>query len=436
MTKNEQTAVERFFNNPRVSLEELISAMENECKSIDASGRHVLVLQDTTELNFHSHRGRFDDQDPDLGVLSDDRSIGLHAHPGLALDAQTQLPIGISYLRVYNYPLDRLKKHERNYTKQSIEEKYSHRWLEAVERSAENLASADQITVIGDRESDIYEVLSSSSLERVKLLIRSCWNRKVADGRKLEELIASEPIKRLVPLALGATASRTARKALLQLKWCATAIKRPQKRAKILEAYPDQIPVWVVDLNEVNPPAGEPAIHWRLFTTHTISSEAEALQIVEWYRQRWWIEELFRLIKTQGFRIEESQFSSGAALKKLITLTFQQALRVLTLKQARTSTHIDANICFDEQEKHFLKVLQPKVEGRTQKQQNPYPTNTIAWATWIIARLGGWTPADMSKKPPGVITLRRGLETFQKKLEGWKLAIEFLAIQSSKSPDG
>jgi hypothetical protein len=436
MEKNEQTAVERFFHNPRVLLEELISYMENECRSIDATGRHILVLQDTTEFNFHSHRGRFDDQDPDLGVLSDDRSTGLLAHPGLALDAQTQLPMGFSYLRVYNYPFNRLKKNERDYVKQPIEEKHSHRWLEAVERSAKNLASADQITVIGDRESDIYEVLASSSLERVKLLIRSCWNRKVADGRKLEELIASEPIRGLVPLVLSATPSRTARKALLQLKWCATAIKRPDKRATTLADYPTQVPVWVVDLEEVFAPPGESPIHWRLFTTHPISTQAEALQIIEWYKLRWWIEELFRLIKTQGFRIEESQFSTGAALKKLIALTLQQALKVLTLKQARTSTQLDASICFDEQEKQFLKVIQPKVEGRTKKQQNPYQINTIAWATWIIARLGGWTPADMTTKPPGVITLRRGLETFQKKMDGWLIAIEFLGLQTPKYPDG
>lgn len=31
----------------------------------------------------------------------------------------------------------------------------------------------------------------------------------------------------------------------------------------------------------------------------------------------------------------------------------------------------------------------PSVEGKTQLQQNPYPLSSLAWATWIIARLGG-----------------------------------------------
>jgi hypothetical protein len=36
---------------------------------------------------------------------------------------------------------------------------------------------------------------------------------------------------------------------------------------------------------------------------------------------------------------------------------------------------------------HHLNV---KMQGKTQKQKNPHPVETLAWAAWVVARLGGW----------------------------------------------
>ena len=63
-------------------------------------------------------------------------------------------------------------------------------------------------------------------------------------------------------------------------------------------------------------------------------------------------------------------------------------------------------------EKNVLEAILTKVEGKTAKQKNPYPKENLAWATWIIARLGGWQGYRSSKGPPGPICLRRGLQRF------------------------
>ncbi len=39
----------------------------------------------------------------------------------------------------------------------------------------------------------------------------------------------------------------------------------------------------------------------------------------------------------------------------------------------------------------------------------PHPARSLAWATWVVARLGGW---NCYYKPPGPITFRRGMERF------------------------
>jgi hypothetical protein len=145
-----------------------------------------------------------------------------------------------------------------------------------------------------------------------------------------------------------------------------------------------------------------------------------------WYSYRWWIEELFRLLKSQGFAIEESQFSTGKALQMLLVLCLEAALKVLTLKQARyAQEQATASICFEEAEIQCLEALQPTLEGKTALQKNPHPNGSLKWAAWLIARLGGWNPhsKDIYKRPFGVISLRRGLIKFYQRFKGWRLAL-------------
>ena len=62
-----------------------------------------------------------------------------------------------------------------------------------------------------------------------------------------------------------------------------------------------------------------------------------------------------------------------------------------------------------------------KAETKTELQKNHQPTNTLAWAAWIIARLGGWS-GYASHKPPGPITIHKGLAKFQLLVTGRALA--------------
>ncbi len=50
-----------------------------------------------------------------------------------------------------------------------------------------------------------------------------------------------------------------------------------------------------------------------------------------------------------------------------------------------------------------------------------HPPQSLAWAAWIIARLGGW---NCYYKLPGPITFRRGMEQFYAIHRGTRLGME------------
>ncbi len=62
------------------------------------------------------------------------------------------------------------------------------------------------------------------------------------------------------------------------------------------------------------------------------------------------------------------------------------------------------------------------MEGKTAKQKNPYFRTNLAWSARIIARLGGWKTVYAKKAPPGVITMKRGVECFYQLFAGWRIA--------------
>ena len=107
--------------------------------------------------------------------------------------------------------------------------------------------------------------------------------------------------------------------------------------------------------------------------------------------------------------MEDSQLGSADCLVKLAAAT--KAARVdVQLTQERDGKHqTPATNVFTDLEIETLAALGPTLEGKTERQQNHHPRHSLAWAAWIIVRLGGW---NCYYKQPGPITFRRGMEQF------------------------
>jgi len=65
------------------------------------------------------------------------------------------------------------------------------------------------------------------------------------------------------------------------------------------------------------------------------------------------------------------------------------------------------------------RVLCGTLEGVTERQRKPHPSGSLAWLSWIVARLGGW---NCYYKPPGPKTMRDGWQRFAAIAEGYHLA--------------
>jgi hypothetical protein len=196
-------------------------------------------------------------------------------------------------------------------------------------------------------------------------------------------------------------------------------IQRPDKFNP--RDYPPSITLYAVEAIEVNPPPGQEAIHWRLLTTHRVVCIEQALQVIEWYRWRWRIEQLFVTLKQAGLNLEATQLESVAAIQRLTVLPLGVAVRTLQMVEGRARADLPASLTFSDCQQQCLSVIEPSLQGRTQKLKNPYPPASLPWATWLIARLGGWSGYS-SQRPPGMPTLVHGLRQFESIFLGWKLA--------------
>ncbi|WP_245322672.1 transposase, partial [Bradyrhizobium valentinum] len=205
-------------------------------------------------------------------------------------------------------------------------------------------------------------------------------------------------------------------RAKLVLRLGRVTLKRPQNASADL---PRTVELALIEVAEVDAPAGVEPLQWYLLTTHEVSDVASAWRIVNWYKRRWIIEQLFRLIKTQGLQLEDSRIETADRLLKLTAITAKAAVMILQLVQARDGRSAEpASNAFNEAQIKLLAALATKYEGRTKLQSNPHRPQSMAWASWIIARLGGWDGYPRTK--PGPITMRHGLQYFLGVASAWE----------------
>ena len=386
----------RFLTNPKVTPDEMVATARAHLMQ-RVAGRELQVIQDTTSLR--------DDGD----------KKGVWLHPAIVVDAADGTLLGLlsaDFLVRDGAPLVHCNQ-------RALANKESRRWVEATELAADLLAhGARGVQMIADREADLYESFACRP-DGVDVLVRAHHDRTLADGGKLSELAECLPLLGETGFDLPPNPARPARRTRLALRAGPAIIARPKNRRRGDAArLAESVALTLVEVREIDPPAGQTPLHWRLLTSRPATTAVEAERIVGLYRQRWQIEQVFRVMKTSGFDIEAVALDEIAPLKNLACATLIAAIQIQQMLHDRDGqANRPMEDVYDPADQAIIETIGRTLQGRTERQKNPHPPRSLAHACWICARLGGWT-GYYGK--PGPIVLVRGHTKLKTMIEGIK----------------
>ena len=419
----------RLWNLPSVTDEAILASHQDEVRQRLKGNRILLHIQDTTELDYSSHKHL-----KGLGPLSDPGRRGLLAHSEYMLQ-EDGVPLGLWHCHIWarsdeEHGQSDLRK------QQAIEEKESYRWLQAYRRACElRLLCPNQLVItISDRESDIYETFEEffqrilHGKPYVHWIIRCNQDRKITpqahdleQHTKIKAAVASARVLGTTPLEIRSKEQckkvkgnrqltlRTARTANLEIRACEVELVPPH-RPKGQKLSP--IKMWVLMAKELTPPAGQEAIEWILLTDFKVRTLKKALQILKLYTLRWQIEVFHKILKS-GCRVEDNPPKNVERLRPRLAMQMVIAWRIhhVTLL-GRECPDLSADVLFEEWEWKPMIVV---FGGKQAPLVPPTLAQMIAW----IARAGGHI-FRKGDKPPGPQTIWKGMAKMFAYGELWK----------------
>jgi DDE family transposase len=412
-TRRGELQAGRFFANPKVTAAKLVEGWSWQTGAVCA-GRHILAIQDTTEIKFPTQAQRR----RGLGPVKQGNTYGVVVQAMIAVDADSRACLGLVGGDVWTRPGLITTPHRDR----PLAARESRRWVNTAAQAKTVLTAAAMVTVVDDREGDIYPKWARVPQPHFHLLTRAMVDRRLAaheaGSATLFAAAAAFPVAGTRTIALPARQpERAQRTARVAIRFGAVEICRPRDEQD--RTLAKTVRLRLVEVRETHPPAGVEPLHWRRLTTHAVADAAKAWQIVAWYQARWSIEQLFRVMKSHGLQIEDSQLASADRLVKLAAVATKAACIDIQLVQERDGRHgLPASSVFSEPEIETLAALSPTLQGNTERQRNPHPPQSLAQASWVIARLGGW---NCYGKPPGPITMRHGMQRFSAIHQGHQL---------------
>jgi len=165
----------------------------------------------------------------------------------IAVDATTHACLGLVGGEVWTRP-GVVTEHHRD---RRFEDRESHRWLAAAERAKEVLQPAAMITVVSDREGDIYPKWAALPQTGVHLLTRAMVDRRLVDGGTLFAAAAGFAVagKRHIELP-ARQPDRAKRTAVVELRYGTVEICRPRDEQD--RTLAKTVRLWLVDVREVD----------------------------------------------------------------------------------------------------------------------------------------------------------------------------------------
>ena len=372
----------------------------------------VLAIQDTTELNYTSHKAL-----SGAGYLDSKYATGLKVHSVFTVNTQG-IPLGIIEQQVWSRAEEELGKAEQRKQKPTSE-KESQKWLHGLETTDSIIPETVQVVTIADREADVYDLFACPRRQGSDFLIRATQNRcLVGCEQHLWETLESVESQGKMTVEVKRNPTRPSRTATLTIGYATITIEPPQNRAKKEQLAP--ITLQAILVTEIDPPAEVEPISWLLLTTLEITSIEDVRKYVQWYSYRWLIERYHYVLKS-GCGIEKLQLQTAQRLEMALATYSIVAWRLLWLTYLARCSPDDS--CEQVLAPHEWQILYATIHH----QLYPHPTPpTLAEAVNWIAQLGGFL-GRKGDGYPGVKVIWRGMSRLHEIVQAW-LVCQSLAV--------
>lgn len=365
-----------------------------------AMGRHplVLVVHDTTELDFSSHAKL-----TGMGQIGNEYGKGFLQHNSLAILPEPRQVLGLAYQQLK--ARKPAPEGESTYQRKR-RERESDLWSDGFRAIGRPPEESCWVNVC-DRGADDYEALRTARECKQHILLRVSQNRLVLvtpehDRQKqLLDYARSLPSQGSDVVEIPGRGGRPSRTAAVCLTaapvWVPAPVGTPERAAQPVIAS------WVIRIWEPHPPAGvDEPLEWILLCTLPTQTLAELKERRDWYCCRWMVE-VYHHIEKNGCSEEKRRLETAERMETCLAVLAVVAVRVFQLRcaldtqpdepaeQVGTQREIDVL-------RRFLKHTQKRF--------------TVRDFVRGVGKLGGFLGRKRDGKP-GIRALWRGYQRLQ-----------------------
>jgi Transposase DNA-binding/Transposase Tn5 dimerisation domain len=365
----------------------------------------VLILHDTTEIDFTSHTAL-----EGAGPIGDGNGRGFLQHNSLAVVPEPKQVLGLAYQQWY---IRKEAPKNEHTSKRKRRDRESVLWTKGIEAPGRPPQGCRWVDV-GDRGADIYEAMVASQAVGHDFLFRVTQNRQVWTTPEHQELtclrdyVCSLPSQGRDIVDIPSRGGRAGRQTEVELTAAPVWIPAPSGTPK--RGAQPVVAAWVVRIWEANPPAGVEGLEWILITSVPTQTIEELRERRDWYACRWMVE-VFHDIEKNGCSEEDRRFETAGRMETCLAILSLVAVRIFQLRTALE--------CQPEEPAEQV-ATQEEIQVVRRVVKHKGGTFTVKDFVRGVAGLGGFLGRKHDGNP-GVKTLWRGYQRLQDLLLGYQL---------------
>jgi hypothetical protein len=396
----------RLCSQPRATLAAVQQPHWEQTRQAMGRAPLVLVLHDTTELDYSSHRHL-----AGAGQIGNEHGRGFLQHNSLAVVPRPRQVLGLAYQQL---TVRRPAPAGESTYQRKRRERESELWQHGIRAAGRPPAGCRWVDV-GDRGSDDYEAMRAARQVGHDFLFRVAQERIVWVSPAHDRPAYLLSYARALPGAGGdvvdipGRGGRPARTAAVRLAaapvWVPAPTGTPGRRSQPV------IPAWVIRVWEPQPPAGvaEP-LEWVLLCSVPSQTLDELKERRDWYCCRWLVE-VYHDIEKNGCSEEDRRFETAGRLATCLAVLAVVAVRVFQLRCA-----------LDQQPEAPAEQVGTAAEIQVVRGFLKHQGRRFSVREFVrgVAKLGGFL-GRTGDGEPGVRALWRGYQRLQDMLEGFHL---------------